>query len=365
MDDVTLSKIIKIYNEEVSKKVKNKKKIYEFEKYKITYLESIYNELKTNNYKPFKYNIFLIKEPKYRIIMSQGVYDKVINHYLSRYVLEVKLAKYLDIRNVATRRNMGSSYGIKLILRYIEKLKRKNSEFYILKLDISKYFYSIDHNVLKELIKDKLTKEEYYFIEKIIDSTDEEYVNNIITKLKENEIKMCHLREKEIRELPLYEKGKGLCIGSMTNQFLAIFYLYKLHNYIIHKLKLKYMVVYMDDYIIMHQDKEYLKKCLQEIKQILEKEYKLKLNSKKTKITSSKEGFIFLEYKFRVINNKTIIKLRKETIRKIKKKIKKNNYLFENNKIEFMTLFSSINNYKNCFKYDNKKIETIIDKYVG
>lgn len=55
----------------------------------------------------------------------------------------------------------------------------------------------------------------------------------------------------------------------MTNQFLAIFYLYKLHNYIIHKLKLKYTVIYMDDYIIMHENKEYLRKCLKEIKFIL------------------------------------------------------------------------------------------------
>lgn len=365
MIDVTLDKILKIYNEEVSKKVKNKKKINEFEKYKITYLESIYNVLTKGNYKPLRYNIFLIKEPKYRIIMSQGIYDKVINHYIAKYVLENKLSKYLDIRNVATRKNMGSSYGIDLLIKYIEKLKRKTNEFYILKLDISKYFYSIDHEVLKSLLIDKLTKEEYYFIEKIIDSTNENYVNNKIINIKNKELINNPNREKEIKELPIYEKGKGLCIGSMTNQFLAIFYLYKLHNYIIHKLKLKYTVIYMDDYIIMHEDKEYLKTCLKEIESILNNVYKLKLNAKKTKITSSKEGFVFLQYKFKIINNKTIIKLRKETLIKIKKKIKKNNYLFSINKKEFKTLFSSINNYKNSFKYDKIKASRLLDKYIG
>lgn len=104
---------------------------------------------------------------------------------------------------------------------------------------------------------------------------------------------------------------------------------------------------------------------LKEIKEILEKTYKLKVNSKKTKITSSKEGFVFLEYKFRVINNKTIINLRKDTLRKIKKNIKKNEYLFENGKIEFKTLFSSISNYENCFKYDKIKVERLIDKNTG
>ena len=365
MNDVTFDKVLNIYNNEISKKVKNKKKINEFEKYKITYLKSIYDVLINDNYKPLRYNIFLIKEPKYRIIMSQGIYDKVINHYIARYVLESKLSKYLDNRNVATRKNMGSSYGIELILKYIEELKRKYKEFYILKLDISKYFYSIDHEVLKYLLKDKLTNAEYKFIETIIDSTDEDYINNKIVNIKHNELINNPKRSKEINELPIYDKGKGLCIGSMTNQFLAIFYLYKLHNYIIHKLKIKYMVVYMDDYILMHEDREYLSICYKEIKEILEKEYKLKVNSKKTHITSSKEGFVFLEYRFRVINNKTIINLRKDTLRKIKKNIKKNEYLFKNEKVEFKTLFSSINNYKNCFKYDRIKVERILDKYIG
>lgn len=326
MNDVTISKILKIYNEEVSKNVRNKKKINDFEKYKITYLESIYNVLISNNYKPLRYNIFLIKDPKYRIIMSQGIYDKVINHYIARYVLEDKLSKYLDDRNVATRKNKGASYGLKLLLKYIEELKRKNSEFYILKLDISKYFYSIDHKVLKSLLKDKLTNEEYYFLDIIISSTDEDYINNRINYLKNKEIINIPKRIKEINELPIYEKGKGLCIGAMTNQFLAIFYLYKLHNYII---------------------------------------YKLKLNTKKTKITSSKEGFTFLEYYFKVINNKTIIKLRKSTLRKIKKNIRKQEYLFKNKKIEFKTLFSCINNYENCFKYDKIRVSRILDKYTG
>ena len=129
MDNVKFSDILKIYNEEVSKRVKNKKKINDFEKFKITYLKSIYDVLVSGNYKPLRYNIFLIKEPKYRIIMSQGIYDKVINHYIARFVLESKLSKYLDNRNVATRKNMGSSYEIKLILKYIEKLKKTQASF--------------------------------------------------------------------------------------------------------------------------------------------------------------------------------------------------------------------------------------------
>ena len=134
-DTIVFDDILKIYNDEIRKRVKNKKRINEFEKYKTTH----------------KYNIFLIRYPKYRIIMSQSIYDKIINHYVSKYILEPKLTKYLDIRNTATRKNMGSSYAINLLNKYIEINKRKYTNFYILKIDLSKYFYSIDHQVLKEL----------------------------------------------------------------------------------------------------------------------------------------------------------------------------------------------------------------------
>lgn len=88
MNNVSMDKILKIYNEEVSKNVKNKKKINDFEKYKITYLSSIYEVLKSDGYTPLKYNIFLIKDPKYRVIMSQSIYDKVINHYIASVFLK-------------------------------------------------------------------------------------------------------------------------------------------------------------------------------------------------------------------------------------------------------------------------------------
>ncbi len=295
--------------------------------------------------------------------MSISVFDKLINHYYSKTVLEPKLSKYLDIRNTATRKNMGTSYAHKLIMKYIEEEKRNNNNFYILKLDISKYFYSIDHEVLKKLVYDKLDEDEYRYLEIILNSTNYDYINDTITKLKLRGLKRNPSQRDEINSLPLYNKGKGLSIGLLSNQFLAIFYLYKLHNYIIHKLKIKHLVVYMDDYILMHPDKEYLKKCLREIEDIFLNEYKLKLNKKKTMITNSKEGFVFLGYHYKVIGNKTVVRLRSDTIRKVKKTCKKNKTLFENGNITFERRFSSINNYKYTFKYNRKKLYNIIDKY--
>ena len=142
----------------------------------------------------------------------------------------------------------------------------------------------------------------------------------------------------------------------MTSQFLSIFYLYKLDHYIVHNLKLKYVIRYMDDYVIISKDKEYLKYCLDVIKDKLEKEYKLKINSKKTFIIDSKSGFDFLGYKFRISDNKIYISVKNENKRRRNNNIKKLNYLYNSNKITYKRYFNSMNNYMNSYKYSKIKL---------
>ena len=282
-NDLTVNNLLKIYETEISKNVKNKKSLYNFEVNKMQNITNILSMLNNGDIGHKKYNIFLIYEPKCRLVMSLSVSDKIINHFVTRYSLEKNLTKYLDPRNIATRKNMGTDYGIKLVRKYLNKLKKDNDMFYILKIDISKYFYSIDHNVLKSELKDKLDDYEYDIISKIIDTTNEEYVNKEI----------FHNISKHNLDLPLYYFGKGLPIGNMTSQFLSIFYLHKLDHFIVHDLKLKYYVRYMDDFIIMDKDLNKLKQAREIIVEKLEQEYKLKVNAKKTFIVNSKIGFAF------------------------------------------------------------------------
>ena len=148
-------------------------------------IEKVYNELNNINYDGGYYNIFLIKDPKYRIIMSLNIKDKLINHYVTTYFLYPNLEKRLIDRNVATRKNKGRDYAIKLIKKDIEVLKKKK-EFYILKLDIAKYFYSIDHNKLKDMLKEDLRDEYMYkYISNIINSTNNDYINKHIKSIKD------------------------------------------------------------------------------------------------------------------------------------------------------------------------------------
>lgn len=330
---VSLYDLLNIYENEFSKNIKNKKKLYNFEKFKMLNINEALNKI--NNFDKEIYNIFLIKEPKERIIMSLNLKDKLINHYIARKVLIPKLEKYLDIRNTATRKNMGTSYAIKLLKKYLN-INKKHKNLYVLKLDISKYFYNIDHNKLKNMLKDKLDKDEYDIVSKIIDSTDKDYVNKNIKKLKN--------KNPSLKSIPYYKKGKGIPIGGLSSQILSTYYLSEVDYYIIHNLKIKYMIRYMDDYILINKNKEYLKYCLKKIKGKLNK-YGLKLNKKKTQIINVKNSFIFLGYNFKIKNNKIIFNISNSVKHKINKNIKQKTKLYKNKKIKFNKFFLSLNFY--------------------
>ncbi len=200
---ITIPNLLEIYEKEISKNVKNKKRVYQFEINKMQNIGNIITMLNNSNIGHKHYNIFLIYEPKVRLVMSLSVKDKIINHFVTRYILEAKLTKYLDIRNCATRKNMGTDYAIKLVKKYLTKMKNKYECFYVLKIDIKKYFYTIDHNILKKMLISKLDSYEYDLISKIIDSTNASYINEEILKY----IKRYNY------EISLYDYGKGLPIG--------------------------------------------------------------------------------------------------------------------------------------------------------
>jgi len=293
---VNFNNLKNIYDNEVKINTRNKEKVYRFDRFKIINLTNIYDTLSNNKYTFIKYNIFLIRSPKYRIVMSLNISDKIINHYITRFVLIPKLEKYLDIRNVATRKNMGHDYGIKLVKKYLEYYK--NKDCYVLKLDISKYFYSIDHNILKNMIKNYFNDEENKIINMIIDSTNYGYINEMIDILKNNELNIINKRQEEVRNIPLYYTGKGLPIGNMSSQFLSIFYLSKLDHEIIHDFHFKHYIRYMDDMIIFSDDISKLKNISSVIEEKLTNEYLLKLNKKKTQIINIKHGFTFADIIF-------------------------------------------------------------------
>ena len=229
----------------------------------------IYNKLNNYNYSFSKYKIFIIKDPKYRVIMSDTIYDKIVNYVVAYKILLPALSSSLIDQNVATRKGMGAKKAYYYFEKYANTLKN-NGNLYVLKIDIKKYFYNINHlilmNLLKRYIKDELVLK---LVLSIINQTNSDYINKDINCLKQNVIndlyyKNISIKEKnelikKIKEIPLYKDGKGLSIGNVCSQILAVFYLNEFDHYVKEKLKCKYYIRYMDDIIVLSNDKLFLK----------------------------------------------------------------------------------------------------------
>ena len=366
---IDIFKIEKTYHD-VRLKTRHKNKIVNFELFYMTNIMSIYNVLKNKTYMHGFYNIFLIKEPKYRIVMSENISDKIINHLISVEILLPIIEPKLVYTNVATRKNKGLKCADVYLKKYLNTIKKTGNNIYILKCDIKKYFYSIDHEILKNKLKRVINDEDVInIINNIIDTTNDVSVNKKINNLVKNEKnflekKFCLSKVKnrieELNNIPLYKYNKGISIGNMTSQIFAIFYLNDLDHFIKEKLKVKYYIRYMDDSILIHNDKTFLKYCLEEIQKFLLKE-KLELN-KKTQIINIKNGLNFLGYKYFFKNNKLIKIMNPSTKRRIVKSLKRISKLpYKNNVKSAMASYNGYFKKCNCksFIYKNKWLKLI------
>lgn len=295
-----LENIFDAFNE-VCRNTKNKKKVRNYKEYKCIYISRIYNTLKNKSYVVGPYNVFTIYEPKERRIVSQNMHDKVINHLVSRHILYPALMPCLINCNVASRTGMGTKKGIELATEFHRICKIRYRKYYILKCDISKFFASIDHNILKEKLKHRIK--------------DKDALNIVFSIIDSDE--------------------KGLSIGNMTSQVLAIFYLNDLDHYIKEVLKIKYYVRYQDDFLLFHSSKEYLKQCLNKIEIFLKEEHMI-LNPK-TRIYTNNNHFIFLG---RTKDGKYA------KYRDVNRRLKKRKYLYENGYISLNSYISSYICYK-------------------
>lgn len=350
-DNLNYTNIHKSYKN-VRKTCKNKQKLNNYLINESLNLFGILDGLYNKNYNFYNYNIFLIKEPKYRIVMSEEISDKVVSYFISEHLLRPYIEPSLLYSNVATRKNKGSSLAYNLFEKYVKRIGL-SKEIYVLRLDISKYFYNIDHKILINKIKRKIKdKDVIDLITKLIKRTDSKYVNKKINYIKESEAK--HIKKKNIKEsekkkrieeiskIPTYDAGKGLSIGNITSQLLAVFYLNDIDHYIKENLKHKHYIRYMDDLIILSSDKEKLTKDFVKISSKI-KEEKLSINPK-SKIHVLNKGFTFLGYTYNIKDNRLIKRVKNINKRKIRKKL---SYLKCN---DYNKYFLSLISYKGYIK---------------
>ena len=270
-------------------------------------LSYISRALKNHTYKMGDYYSFMIHDPKKRLINALHYPDRVVQHCICDEVLAPVIDKILIYDNSACRTNKGTHFALNRLSSFFRDFyKIHGCNGYILKCDIKKFFDNIDHDLLKEKLRKVFDDRELLsLLFQIIDS---------------------------------YEKApnKGLPLGNQTSQWFAIYYLNSLDRLIKEKLKIKYYSRYMDDFIIIHDDKEYLKYCLDIMRKYSRDELKLEFNSK-TQIIPFKNGVNYLGFKFRITENGKIIrKVKKQTKNKFKKRLKfiKNEFVEDNMNIK-------------------------------
>lgn len=179
-DNITYENMLYIWNI-VRKSCKDKKNLFYYSLNLNTNLISICNKLYNKKYVPNRFQTFLIFEPKARLIMNQSITDKIVNHFIVNYYLVPYLDKSLLDINIATRKGKGSSYGIKLLKSYFNKILINKKEVYCLKIDITKYFYNIDHDILLDMVSKRIMdKDVLNLIKLVISETNNEYINNYV-----------------------------------------------------------------------------------------------------------------------------------------------------------------------------------------
>jgi len=242
-------------------------------------LDNLLNSIIDGSYRVRPTRNFIIFEPKERFIEAPHLEDRIVQHAITAVIRPMIEARFID-QSFACRVNKGTHASNDLLMRYLAQYENKG---YYLRIDVSKFFYSISH----ERIEGKLRK-----------------------------ILNC---EKTLEVLKMFftnSEGKGLPLGNVTSQVLANLSLNDVDHFIKRELKIRHYARYMDDMIMLHPSKEFLQDAFRRIKQKIAEETLLTNN--KSKIGKISEGIDFVGY--RTWYNRRVI--RKKSLFRIKRKLK-------------------------------------------
>jgi RNA-directed DNA polymerase len=219
------------------------------------------NELIYESYLPSPYRQFTVYEPKERLILALPFRDRVLQHAICS-IIEPIFDRTMVKDSYACRKTKGVLKGVKRVSSFVRSLSQKGN-VYCLKMDIRKYFYSIEHETLFRLLKKKIR---------------------------------CKRTLKLLRIILDSSQNPGIPIGNLTSQLFANVYLNEIDHFIKEELRIKHYVRYMDDMIILDNNKKRLGTVLAEIKCFLGDKLFLSLN-RKTQIFPIEKGIDFLGYR--------------------------------------------------------------------
>lgn len=237
-------------------------------------------QLDDETYKIDKYTEFTIFEPKRREIVSTRFKDRVFQRSLCDNYLYDVITKSFIYDNCACQVGKGTDFARNRLACHMQRFYRKHGlAGYVLKCDVKNYFGSTPHDVAKAAVR-KNVDNDWAF----------EHVCRIIDSFNQGD-----------------NPDAGMGLGSQVTQLIQLAVLDKLDHFVKEDLRIRCYIRYMDDFIIIHSDKEYLQQCKNEIRSILEG-LGLRLNQNKTQIFPLKQGINFLGFRFCLTRTGKVIK---------------------------------------------------------
>lgn len=251
---------LKLADKKARRGKSNQKDLIKHDLNKDDNIVNLYHILKNKEYKTSKYHIFKLYDGKEREIYKLPYYpDRIVHHGIMN-ILEPIFISTFTKNTYSCIKKRGIHKAQKDL---IKALKDKDNTLYCLKLDSKKFYPSINHEILKKLLKRKF-------------------------------------KDKDLLDLlfEIIDSSPGVPIGNYLSQFLANFYLTYFDHWLKENKKVKYYFRYCDDIVILNKDKKYLNNLLKEIKEYLNKKLDLEVKNNHQVFEISKRGIDFIGYVF-------------------------------------------------------------------
>ncbi len=248
--------------------------VQEFEAHREERIFALHRDLITGAYSHGPYSAFTICDPKQRPIHKATVRDRILHHAVFAAlnpVLEPAFIAHL----FSCRKGKGTHRGVDALETMLRKVSHNGTQpCFGLKCDIRKFFASVDHGILTQVLARRIHDDRTLrLLASIIGSFSSAY--------------------------PLICSGKGIPIGNLTSQLLANVYLNECDQFMKHQLKIKHYVRYTDDFVIIAEDRDVLSTLLHPIREFLRAKLSLDLHPHKVTIRKYSQGIDFLGYVLR------------------------------------------------------------------
>ncbi|MEO0968187.1 MAG: reverse transcriptase domain-containing protein [Cyanobacteria bacterium J06639_18] len=280
-------------------------------------LINIQHELRDKTYQPGAYKTFYIKEPKTRMISAAPYPDRVVHHALCNIILPIIEPTFI-IDSYANRVGFGTHKALKRFTNFAR------SSRYVLQCDIQKYFPSIDHEILKKLLRRKIKcRDTLWLVDTIIDNSNEQFA--VVEHFQGDDL------------LTPLKRRRGLPIGNLTSQFFANVYLNGFDHFVKEQLKARKYLRYVDDFAMFSDDWGFLAEARLAIEEYLANNLRLKIHPIKSQLFETKHGANFVG--FRVLPDR--IRIRTENLRRARRRLRKIKIDYEKEQIDLDRVLQS------------------------